>query len=669
MMMMMMMMMEAMVATVSVPFPSILTVLTEDLLLRILDMLVDDSHRKSLRLVCKEFLRLESLNRRSLRVLRHDSLPRLLRRYQFLDLLDLSVCPCIDDATMTLLFGIPNPYSCLARWIKTLVLSRACALRSGGLEVVVKSLPCLQEIDLSYCRGFGDREASALSYAQGLKVLKLVKCLGITDFGLAKIVVGCVRLESLNLKWCLKITDLGIELLSKKCTALRILDLSYLKVTNKSLHSISSLWRLEVLHMVGCSSVDDNGLHFLSNGNPSLLSIDVSRCDNVSSRGLLSVIRGHKGLHQITAGYSFSELSKPLVYKLGELKNLKSIRVYAARVSDWSLGIIGNNCKQLVEIGLSKCTGVTDLGIKKLVSGCPDLKILDLTCCHLITDAALSAIADSCKNRLCLRLESCNLITQMGLGRLGSCCLLLEELDLTDCMGVNDAGLEQLSGCLELLCLKLGLCTNISDKGLIHIGYKCTKLLELDLYRCKGIGDYGLAAIANGCRKLKKLNLCYCVEISDEGLKYISTLEELLDLEIRRLVKITSLGLTAIAVGCKSLAELDMKRCYSICDAGLWSLAHYSPNIRQINLSYCRISDVALCMAMGNMKCLQDAKLVHLTLVSVEGFELALRASCVRLKKLKLLSTLKFLLSAELLQMLQARGCKIRWMEKALVLS
>ncbi|XP_043709420.1 F-box/LRR-repeat protein 3 isoform X2 [Telopea speciosissima] len=614
MMMMMMMMMEAMVATVSVPFPSILTVLTEDLLLRILDMLVDDSHRKSLRLVCKEFLRLESLNRRSLRVLRHDSLPRLLRRYQFLDLLDLSVCPCIDDATMTLLFGIPNPYSCLARWIKTLVLSRACALRSGGLEVVVKSLPCLQEIDLSYCRGFGDREASALSYAQGLKVLKLVKCLGITDFGLAKIVVGCVRLESLNLKWCLKITDLGIELLSKKCTALRILDLSYLKVTNKSLHSISSLWRLEVLHMVGCSSVDDNGLHFLSNGNPSLLSIDVSRCDNVSSRGLLSVIRGHKGLHQITAGYSFSELSKPLVYKLGELKNLKSIRVYAARVSDWSLGIIGNNCKQLVEIGLSKCTG-------------------------------------------------------MGLGRLGSCCLLLEELDLTDCMGVNDAGLEQLSGCLELLCLKLGLCTNISDKGLIHIGYKCTKLLELDLYRCKGIGDYGLAAIANGCRKLKKLNLCYCVEISDEGLKYISTLEELLDLEIRRLVKITSLGLTAIAVGCKSLAELDMKRCYSICDAGLWSLAHYSPNIRQINLSYCRISDVALCMAMGNMKCLQDAKLVHLTLVSVEGFELALRASCVRLKKLKLLSTLKFLLSAELLQMLQARGCKIRWMEKALVLS
>lgn len=71
---------------------------------------------------------------------------------------------------------------------------------------------------------------------------------------------------------------------------------------------------------------------------------------------------------------------------------------------------------------------------------------------------------------------------------------------------------------------------------------------------------------------------------------------------------------------------------------------------------------------MGNMKCLQDAKLVHLTQVSINGFELALRASCERMKKLKLLNNLKSLLSSDLLQMLQARHCKIRWVEKAFVL-
>ena len=57
------------------------------------------------------------------------------------------------------------------------------------------------------------------------------KCLGITDVGLAKIAVGCSKLESLSLKWCLEISDMGIDLLCKKCLELKILDVSYLKVS------------------------------------------------------------------------------------------------------------------------------------------------------------------------------------------------------------------------------------------------------------------------------------------------------------------------------------------------------------------------------------------------------------------------------------------------------
>ncbi|MCI42789.1 F-box/LRR-repeat protein 3-like, partial [Trifolium medium] len=62
-------------------------------------------------------------------------------------------------------------------------------------------------------------------------------------------------------------------------------------------------------------------------------------------------------------------------------------------------------------------------------------------------------------------------------------CLMLEELDLTDCSGMNDIALKYLSRCSELVKLKLGLCTNISDIGLAHIACNCTKLTELDLYR------------------------------------------------------------------------------------------------------------------------------------------------------------------------------------------
>lgn len=81
----------------------------------------------------------------------------------------------------------------------------------------------------------------------------------------------------------------------------------------------------------------------------------------------------------------------------------------------------------------------------------------------------------------------------------------------------------------------------------------------------------------------------------------------------------------------------------------------------QINLSGTAISDVGLCMVMGNLSRVQDAKLVGLANVSVNGFELALRASCARLKKVKLRASLRPLLSAQIIQTLEAKGCKIRW--------
>ncbi|KAL7259582.1 hypothetical protein ACSBR1_005467 [Camellia fascicularis] len=596
--------------------PPILSLLTDDLLLRVLDQLADDSDRKSFRSVCKSFLRVDSLHRTTLRVLRPEFLPALLRKYPGISALDLSVCPRIDDGAVAVLLGCGGGWT---RRLRRLVLSRAVGLRFSGLEMMVRACPGLEAVDVSFCCGFGDREAAALSCAAGLRDLRMDKCLGVTDVGLAKIAVGCEKLERLSLKWCLEISDLGIDLMSKKCPHLKHLDISYLKV------------------------------------------LDVSRCDKVSSSGLVSVVRGHRDLRQLYAGFCFFELSTTLLCWLKELKDLNTIRVDGARVSDSSFQIISTNCKFLVDIGLSKCKGVTGTGLMLLVSANPNLKIINLTCCDSITDAAISAIAYSCRNLLCLKLESCNLLTEKSLESLGSCSLLLKELDLTDCSGVNDAGLNYLSKCSELLSLKLGLCTNISDKGLFYFASNCKKIHELDLYRCMGIGDDGLAALSSGCKKLKKLNLSYCNKVTDRGLQYLSHLKELSDLELRGIVKITSTGLAAVAAGCKSLSELDLKHCEYINDSGFWALAYYSRNLRQINLSYCTISDVGLCMLMGNLTRLQDAKLVNLTNVSVKGLELALRACCVRIKKVKLLTSFGFLLSPEILETLRARGCKIRW--------
>lgn len=96
------------------------------------------------------------------------------------------------------------------------------------------------------------------------------------------------------------------------------------------------------------------------------------------------------------------------------------------------------------------------------------------------------------------------------------------------------------------------------------------------------------------------LNLCYCTQITDAGLKHLSALEELTNLELRCLVRITGIGITSIAIGCTSLIELDLKRCYSVDDAGLWALSRYSQNLRQVKNSKTLTSPFVVCEASGH---------------------------------------------------------------------
>lgn len=63
----------------------------------------------------------------------------------------------------------------------------------------------------------------------------------------------------------------------------------------------------------------------------------------------------------------------------------------------------------------------------------------------------------------------------------------------------------------------------------------------------------------------------------------VGFLEELVDLELRGVTNITSLGLTAIAAGCKKLTDLDVKHCVKIDDSGFLALAYFSQNLRQVS--------------------------------------------------------------------------------------
>ncbi|XP_062183086.1 F-box/LRR-repeat protein 3-like [Phragmites australis] len=642
---------------------AVVDALSLDLLTHALSGVRDPRDRKSCRLVSRAFARAEAASRRSARPLRREALPWVLRAFPALQALDLSACAGLDDASLAAALSAAAE---LGMPIRRVSLARASGVGWRGLEVLVAACPRLEAVDLSHCVAAGDREMAAVAAAAGLRELALDKCLAVTDMGLAKVAVGCPGLERLSVKWCREISDIGVELLAKKCRELRSVDISYLKVSNESLRSLSTLEKLEDLAMVSCLFIDDDGLQMLSAGN-SLQSIDVSRCDHVTSQGLASLIDGQSFLQKIHAGHSLHEIETCFLSKLLTIKEtLTVLRLDGLDIFASSLLALGDSCKSLVEIGLSKCHGITDDGIASLVAHCNYLRTIDLTCCHLLTDDALAAIAENCRMVECLRLESCPFVSEKGLERIATLCSHLKEIDLTDCR-INDAALQHLARCSELLVLKLGLCSSISDKGLAYISSNCGKLVELDLYRCSAVTDDGLADLSRGCKKIRMLNLRYCAQITDVGLKHLSSLEELTNLELRCLVRITGIGISSIAIGCTSLVELDLKRCYSIDDTSLWAVARYSQNLRQLDISYCQVTGLGLCHLLSSLRCLQDVKMVHLSWVSIEGFEMALWVACGRLKKLKMLGGLKSVLSPELLQMLQACGCRVRWIDKPLV--
>lgn len=633
-----------------------LEALGDDILLQVLDNINETRDRNSWSLVCKQFYRLESACKRKIRLLRGEMLTRILKRYRAVEHLDLSLCPQISDQCLGFVAAAAGPS------LLSIDLSRLVRFSHLGLSVLAKGCENLVEIDVSYCARFGDMEAAAISNAKNLQTLKLVRCQMVSDLGLSLIAVGCSKLQDLNLKWCVGVSDLGVELVAIKCKELRSLDVSYLQITNKCIASITQLSYLETFVSVGCVCIDDKGLTLLKNGCKSLQRLDVSKCQSMSSTGIISLANGCIALQQLNLAYCIP-VTNALLASFDKYDSLQSIRFDGCEISSSGLKSIGKSCKSLMELSLSKCTGVTDEGISALVGGCTGLKILDITCCRDLTDVAITAVATSCGNLSCLKMESCALVTERSLYMLGDRCPFLEVLDLTDC-SVSNTGLKSISRCTGLTTLKLGLCENISNEGLTHIAAHCSNLQEIDLYRSVGIGDTGLAALASGCPKLRMVNLSYCIGITDHGLKSLAQLEKLYNLEIRGCFLVTSAGISAIASGCKRLVELDIKRCYRVDDMGMMTVVQCCLNLRQINVSYCPISDAGF-LALVNLSCLQNVNLVHLRNVSLDAFAFVLLA-CESLKKIKLLKQLKSLLSSNLIRHVENKGCRIRWVEKPL---
>ncbi|KAB5512869.1 hypothetical protein DKX38_029897 [Salix brachista] len=577
--------------------------LTEEIIFTILDYLNDDPFsKKSLSLTCKALYSIESHHRKTLKPLRAELLSRTL-------------------------------HSCFN----------------------------LVEIDLSNGVELNDLAAAAIAEAKNLEKLWLSRCKLITDMGIGCVAVGCRKLRLICLKWCLKVSDLGLQLLALKCKEIRSLDLSYLQITEKCLPSILQLQHLEDLVLEGCLGIDDDALSTLQQSCKSLKTLNMSNCHNHSHVGLSSLIKGAENLRELTLAYG-PAITEDLAKCLHTFSGLRLVKFDGCLVKCSGVRAIGRWPRSLKELSFSKCSGVEDDSLSFLVQAHKELTKLDITCCRKITYDSVDSITSSCRSLTSVGMESCSLVPKEAFILFGQRCELIEELDVTDTK-IDDEGLKSISRCSKLSSLKLGICLNITDDGLKHIGSSCSKLKELDLYRSLGITDEGIAAVTFGCPELEIINIAYNDKITDSSLISLSRCSRLRVLEIRGCPHVSSKGLSSIAVGCRQLAVLDIKKCFNINDNAMLQLAQFSQNLKQINLSYCSVTDVGL-LALTSMNRLQNITVLHLRGLTPNGLAAAL-LTCRGITKVKLHASFKPLLPKSLLDYIEAHGCVFHWRDKA----
>ncbi|XP_050113077.1 F-box/LRR-repeat protein 3-like isoform X4 [Malus sylvestris] len=589
-------------------------IFTDEIIHAVLDHLDDDPFtRKSFSLVCKSFYLLERLHRKSLKPLRSELLHRVLHRFPSISHLDLSCCPRVNDSLLA---------SLSASWkstLRSINLSRSRHFTATGLRRLAENCSFLVEIDLSNGTELTDVAAEAVAEAKNLERLMLARCKLITDIGIGCVAVGCRKLRLLCLRWCIRITDLGVGFIAVKCKELRSLDLSCLPTLN------------------------------------------LSKCQNISHVGLSSLTNGAEHLKQLVLAYGpavTTDLGKCLL----NYSRLKSIRLDGCLVTCSATKAIGSWCASLTELSLSKCSGVTDECVSFLVQSHRELLKLDITCCTKITYASIDCITRSCTSLTSLRMESCSLVSEDAFLLIGQRCQFLEELDVTD-NEINNEGLKYISRCSKLRCLKLGICLNITDDGLTHVGSGCPKLKELDLYRSRGITDAGIAKIACGCPAMEMINIAYNDKITDSSLISLSQCLRLRILEIRGCPRVSTVGLSTIARACRELEVLDIKKCVDINDNAMFALGQFCQNLRQINLSYCSVTDAGL-LSLANTNRLQNITILHLAGLTQNGLAAALLA-CGGLTKVKLHTSFKPLLPKYIFEHMEGRGCVFHWRNKA----
>ncbi|KAK9832578.1 hypothetical protein WJX81_000260 [Elliptochloris bilobata] len=168
----------------------------------------------------------------------------------------------------------------------------------------------------------------------------------------------------------------------------------------------------------------------------------------------------------------------------------------------------------LTMLALPACLSMTGrLAVVSQLQRLPSLLELDLSGCVFLGDIGLARLAGACTGLTSLNLSGMDYnITDEGAAALGARDPAtgahrlghLRELSLSGCVKLSGRGLGRLPAGLQTL--RLGFCSNLKDAGVAEICTSLTRLRALDLSYCCKLSDAALASLG-GLTQISELSL------------------------------------------------------------------------------------------------------------------------------------------------------------------
>ncbi|KAF7715013.1 Cyclic nucleotide-binding domain-containing protein [Penicillium ucsense] len=275
-------------------------------------------------------------------------------------------------------------------------------------------------------------------------------------------------------------------------------------------------------------------------------SVNINNCFHITDEGFNalvktcapnSVVWRMKSVWDVTASAILEMSSKAVDLEEVELSNCRKVGdTLMARIIGWAVPHSKNDSK-------TSSIKPTLQTAEAAVYGCPKLKKLTLSYCKHVTDRSMHHIASHAAKRI-------------------------EEMDLTRCTTITDQGFQYWGNTrftkLRRLCL--ADCTYLTDNAIVHLTNAAKQLQELDLSFCCALSDTATEVLALQCSQLQYLNMSFCGSaISDPSLRSIGLhLLSLKHLSVRGCVRVTGVGVEAVAEGCHQLQTFDVSQCKNL---------------------------------------------------------------------------------------------------------